>query len=449
MRKNLLAAAAAALLALCICSASADGYAQEIPLLAVGEDGTEYPSVTDGSYDRAELFAPGAVINLTSLEPEQKLYGLYLAWAAPPGNWLLLCDGVPRAHESNDYLHQYVPVEGGAQTVSVVLPDGEALCYVKAYTQGVPPENVQIWQPPCQQADLLLFPAHADDEILFFGGVLAEYAGQRHLSTQVVYFSEYHNVREHEKLDGLWACGVRNYPVSAPFPDIKPKTAAQARKLFDVEQATAFLVEQFRRFRPQIVVGHDVNGEYGHETHKLTAEIVRTALACSMDENAYPESAQAYGVWDVPKAYLHLWQENPIHLNCRKPLTAFGGQTALEAAANAYTKHVSQQWCWFYVSDENKYSIADFGLYRTTVGPDTQDDMMENLTSYEDQRRQERMRRVQKVMGRLRNALVEPTPPAARRSISSAPSLLGVGRNGVSHIARTLLGVIRSFGKTV
>ena len=440
MRKLLLTAGLLVFLAFGVCTVCADSYASEIPLQAVGEDGAEYPWVTDGSYDTMELFAPGTVLNLTAREPGQALWGLYLTWAAPPENWFLLADGKPLEREENRYLHQYVPVPEGAEKLSLVLPDGEALCYVKAYSRGLLPEEVQLWQPPCTQADVLLFPAHADDEILFFGGVLAEYAGERGLSTQVVYFSEYYGVREHEKLDGLWACGVRNYPVNAPFPDVKPETAEEARELFDVEQATAFLVEQLRRFRPQIVVGHDVNGEYGHETHKLVSQLLRTAVACSMDENAYPDSAAAYGVWDVPKAYLHLWGENPIRLNCRKPLEAFGGRTAVEAAAHAYTKHVSQQWCWFYVSDDYEYSIADFGLYRTTVGPDTGNDMMENLTSYARQRQQERLQKAQKMLEQLRSSLGAISPPEPR-PLPTRLSLLALGANALHYVARECMNI--------
>ena len=31
------------------------------------------------------------------------------------------------------------------------------------------------------------------------------------------------------------------------------------------------------------------------------------------------------------------------------------GMTAVEVATAAYKRHVSQQWCWFYVSDEYEY----------------------------------------------------------------------------------------------
>ncbi len=85
-------------------------------------------------------------------------------------------------------------------------------------------------------------------------------------------------MREHEKLDGLWADGLRNYPVSGDCPDIYADTLKQAQGQHDMEEVTGFLVEQIRRFRPQVVVTHDLNGEYGHGFHMLTAKAVTEAV---------------------------------------------------------------------------------------------------------------------------------------------------------------------------
>jgi len=51
-------------------------------------------------------------------------------------------------------------------------------------------------------------------------------------------------------------------------------------------------------------------------------------------------------------------------------LDYFDGKTALEMAEIGYSKHESQQYAWFYVSDEGKYDCSLFGLYKSTVGPD-------------------------------------------------------------------------------
>lgn len=368
--------------ALAVPTSATEKSAREVDIV-VTVDGEEKPGLTDGSYETLELLPREAQIRVQSPGGE-KMAGLYLTWAARPAPWTLTSGEGETEQGKNGFLHEYAFAEPAAD-FTITLGAGEALCDIRAYSEGVLPEDVQVWEPPCVQADLLLFPAHADDEILFFGGVLAEYGGQRGLNTQVAYFSEYNNVREHEKLDGLWASGIRNYPVHMGFTDVKPENQAQAREIFGEEKALECFVEQIRRFRPQICVGHDVDGEYGHATHIFVSDILRRAVDVSMDPAAYPDSALRYGLWDVPKTYLHLWKGSPIHLDCRKPLPAFGGRTALEVATNAYTRHVSQQWCWFYVSDDNAYSIADFGLYRSTVGTDTGNDMMEHLVPRRDQ----------------------------------------------------------------
>ncbi len=373
---------------------AAEEEAEELAVTVTAENGKKLARLTDGRYDTAVSLDAGSALTVAPKDPEAKIYGLYLAWAAPPGRWAVSYNGAFSGRGTDGFLHEYVPVAGGAESVTLTPREDEVLCYVKAYSSGALPGDVQVWEPACKRADLLLFSTHADDEILFFGGVLAEYAGERGLAVQVAYFSNYFGgtvVREHEKLDGLWACGVRNYPVNGPFPDQYAGTLAQAEKIYGRDEALAFSVEQIRRFRPQVCVAQDVDGEYGHGTHMLTAAAAQEAAERSMDAACCPESAEEYGTWDVPKTYLHLWKENPVRLDCRKPLSAFGGRTALEVAAEAYKKHVSQQWCWFYVSDDYAYSIADFGLYRTTVGADTGNDLMEHLTSYAEQERAERL----------------------------------------------------------
>lgn len=380
---------------------AAEGEAQEVKITVAAEDGKKLAKLTDGSYSTTASFPAETTLTVAAAGPEEKIYGLYIAWAAIPGPWTLSCGGtVFHSDTNNPFLHEYVQVEGGSGSVELTLEQDESICYIKAYGEGDLPGDVQVWSPPCYQsrADILLFSTHADDEILFFGGILPEYAGERGLRTQVVYFSNYFTgtvVREHEKLDGLWAAGVRNYPVNASFQDVYTNNLKHAKQVYDYDGALSFLVEQIRAFRPQICVAQDAGGEYGHGTHMLTSALMQEAVTVSMDPERFPESAQAYGAWDVPKTYLHLWKENPIVLDCRKPLDAFGGQTALEVATAAYKKHVSQQWCWFYVSDTYKYSIAEFGLFRTTVGTDTGGDMMEHLTSYAEQERLEAERKAE------------------------------------------------------
>lgn len=349
--------------------------------------------IKDGSYSTSITFTADNTLTITPADANDRIYGLYITWAARPGEWTLTYDGGTKKCGRNAFLHEYVEIPEGTTSAVIELSQKEKICNIDAYSAGTLPDDVQVWEPECARADMLVLSTHADDEILFLGGVLAQYAGEDKLDVQVVYFSNYFGgtvIREHEKLDGLWELGVRHYPVNGDFPDQYADDLAAAEKLYGHDEAAAFVVEQIRRFKPQVCVAQDTDGEYGHGTHKLTSAAMQEAVTVSMDSDKYPESAAEYGVWNVAKTYIHLYGENKIKLDCRQPLDNLGGRTALEAATAAYKKHVSQQWCWFYVSDTYEYSISDFGLYRTTVGEDTGNDMMEHITSYEEQEKQAR-----------------------------------------------------------
>jgi len=346
-------------------------------------------ALQDSSYSTTISCSESEQIIITSKDMMQ---GLYIEWAKEPSQWTLTYNGQTMVCGTQGFLHEYVAIPDGATTVTMTLSKSEKICGIIAYSAGILPTDVERWKPVCEKADILVLSTHADDEILFLGGVLAEYAGQEKLAVQVVYFSNYYNgtvIREHEKLDGLWAEGVRNYPVTGNFDDIYAADLASAEKTFGYDKTLSFVVEQIRRFKPQVCVGQDTNGEYGHGTHMLTSKALQEAITISMDGTKYPESAEKYGVHDVKKTYIHMYPENKLSLDCKKPLSEFGGKNAVEVAAAAYKKHVSQQWCWFYVSDSYEYSCADFGLCRTTVGNNTGNDMMENIISYQEQARQE------------------------------------------------------------
>lgn len=401
---HLLQAGAALLLGLVLLSPipcrAAGQTAASIPVTVTVDGQSVSEKILDGAYSTTASFPAGTTLTVSVKDPGDKIYGLYLVWAQNPGPWTLTCGGTQASFGTHGFLHEYVPIEGGAEQVSITLSQEESLCYLTAYSPGPLPDDIQVWEPECDRADLLLFSTHADDEILFFGGVLPEYAGERGLKVQLVYFSNYFlaggdRTREHEKLDGLWTAGVRQYPVNAPFPDYYSGSLAAAKELFGWDEPLAYLTEQIRKFKPQVCIAQDTDGEYGHGTHMLTSALMQEAVKTSMDPSFCPDSAETYGVWDVPKTYIHLYGENKISLDCRKPLEAFGGQTALEVATAAYKKHVTQQWCWFYVSDTYEYSIAEYGMCRSTVGADTGNDMMEHLVSYAEQDRLEAERKAE------------------------------------------------------
>lgn len=342
----------------------------------------------DGSYSTGQTFAGGADITVSSKDGTP-ISGIYIIWDSPVKPWRMTVGSGDISCGEYGFLHEYIPLEIPTASAVIHIPDGGIrISDIRIFGDGELPEDVQVWNLPVENADIMLVAAHADDEILFLGGIIPTYAVVREAEIQVVYMAEFWSttkVREHEKLDGLWEAGLRNYPVCGNFKDVYSKDIQTAEKQYSFEDMVEYLVGEIRRCKPQVIVTHDQNGEYGHGFHMLTSKAVVTAVEAAADETAYSVSLDAYGSWDVPKTYLHLYKENKIRLDLREPIDEMGGRTALEIAADAYKKHVSQQWCWFYVSDDYEYSCADFGLYRTKAGSDSGNDLLENIKTYREQ----------------------------------------------------------------
>lgn len=366
--------------------------ASEIEATITTSNGGSIANMTDNSYNTRKTFAKSDTINITS---SKYIYGIYIKWDTVPGEWTLTYNDQTVTYGKNGYLHEYVSLPGGSNNLTITLGSDEAICNLSCYSNGVLPSDVQVWDEPLDnKTDVLVFATHADDEALFLGGVLATYAGQEKLNVQVAYMCEFTStakIREHEKLDGIWVMGVRNYPVCGDFKDLYSESLEAAKKQYSYDKLKEYVAECMRRFKPLVVVSQDFKGEYGHGGHMIYAAAIADCLTISNDSTQFPESASKYGTWDVPKAYFHLYEQNKIKMNLRVPLTNMSNKTALEVAKEGYKQHVSQQWCWFYVDDEYEYSCADFGLYRTTVGNDTGNDMLENITTYKEKEEQERL----------------------------------------------------------
>lgn len=366
--------------------------ATSLSIELTNSNGKGYGNLRDNSYSTSVKYSAGDTISITTETP---MTGIYIVWGNKDvPSWKLTVNDKTKECGTKGFLHEYVSFDGESTSCTLTIANDCTMLELKVFSKGDLPADVQTWDEPCDKADLLVFSTHADDEILFLGGPIVKYAGQEKLKVQVVYLCHYWSgpygapVREHEKLDGLWHAGVRNYPVNMPFEDQYCTSLESAEKIYDISKIKESITENIRRFKPQIAVTQDFNGEYGHGGHMILAKALSESVKTSNDESVYTESVGKYGVWDVAKTYIHLYGENKIKLDLRQPLSNMGNKTALEIAKEAYKKHVSQQGYWFYVSDDNQYSCAEFGLYRTTVGDDVnKNDMMENIVSYAEQDR--------------------------------------------------------------
>lgn len=355
---------------------------------------TSLGCLADGNYRTRWASSSGNRARLEITAPEgQTIGGVYIQFYNSPcafevqtrdgsGVWTTVasCD--------TDYLTGYAQLPEGAQEV-VVRPQGNGnrliLAEAHVFGEGEAPDWVQQWQPPLEKADLLVISAHPDDEILFMGGTIPYYAGERGLAVQVAYLVPATPYRKLELLDGLWVCGERNYPDLGSFPD---RFSTSLRGMYQEEgwsrdRVLRHVTGLFRRYQPEVVVTHDVNGEYGHGAHKVAADAAQTCVALAADASWQHPKLEEKEPWQVKKLYLHLYEEGALRMDWRQPLTAFGGKTAFDIAEEAFACHISQQHTDYRVEDFGPYDNAKFGLAFTAVGEDVEkNDFFEHLSGY-------------------------------------------------------------------
>ena len=384
---------------------------------------TNLASMFDGKDSEGFFTQDNATLTLTS---EKGIGSLYIVFGKEYGTYKVTDNttGVSKTFGQNMFIHEFLDLSaafGTAPTsVTLCFESGSVGIYeLYAFTAGQTPEFVQKWNAPDDgKTDLVLFSTHGDDEQIFFAGILPYYAGELGYRVQVVYLTDHRNqtdVRIHETLNGLWAVGVTAYPVFGSYNDFFVETMEQAYWSFNNlgwtrEHLIGYVVEQLRRFKPLVVIGHDFNGEYGHGQHMAYADMLAAALEVSNDPKKYKESAEKYGLWDVPKAYFHLYEKNPIVMDWDQPLERFDGMTAFEVTRDlGYPCHESQYWDFAkYIigyrsaAAVNQYNPREYGLYRSTVGEDVQkNDFFENLTIYAEQERIAEEKRQQEEQARL------------------------------------------------
>ena len=375
-----------------------------LPLAALAEEATDITlecivnkqawnekkpdQVRDSNY---ATFYKGQAVTIQA--PEGREIGaLLIKWQVQPkANVVLLrSDDGSKFTELNraecKYAQQLLVLDSPEKIIRFKAASGQMeVNEIVVLTPGEIPAYIPQWKDAPEKVDLMLFSTHPDDEVLWFGGLLPTYAGEQDKEVLVInaVFGTYR--RKLELLDSLWTCGVDNYPIFFGFADnrgsLKEIKAKWQGKAYHPDNGP---IEVIRQYKPDVVVLQDFQGEYGHNAHILFAQLASNGVENAAISGKHKDSEKKYGLWDVPKTYVHLYGENQIRMDWNVPLEAFGGKTGLEVAAEALECHVSQMdenaaWQMADVSS-GQYDNGLFGLWRTTVGPDVVgNDLFENI----------------------------------------------------------------------
>lgn len=306
-----------------------------------------------------------------SISLKEPVYGMYICFDDDPKQWTLTeytanFETETRIVDSR-YLHQFIPLNGATQLRIEPVNNKKEWFAIKElflFTQGDLPRYVQVWEEPKQKNDVLALFAHPDDEMLFLGGVIPTFAGELGQDVVAAVITPSNKLRKSELLNALWTAGLKTYPEFGPFPDKWSNKLNDAYKYFGKSKVRGYVVELFRKYKPDAVFTHDINGEYGHGMHRMCADAALMAFDTALDPEKYSESAELYGAFGVKKLYLHLYDENPVEFDWDEPLSNFSGLTGFEVAQAGYFCHKSQhRYKQFSVEPkDSRYSCYLFGL---------------------------------------------------------------------------------------
>ncbi len=362
--------------------------------------------ITDGKYtsfwESSSTKDPWIIIS-----SDKPVYGLYLCFQKMPDSyviqkangddWVTVAEGGnPRFH------HAFFRLDGLKKIRIISTMDKKNVMgfnEIYAFGEGEIPDWVQQWKEPSGKTDILFLATHPDDDVLFLGSAITWYAAEQRKNIIVAYLTSSNTTRRSEALNGLWTMGVRVYPEFGPFADKysnPPKIERAYKDMGGQEKVLDWVTEMYRKYKPEVVVTQDQEGEYGHPQHKMLVDAAMKCFDRAADEVSGPESVAQYGTWEVKKLYLHLYglRAESTAFNWDLPLASMGGRTANEVSEEAFAKHVTQagkghkyggKRVVFSVDEYGvkRYPNNVFGLYDSRVGPDeTHQDFLEHIETF-------------------------------------------------------------------
>lgn len=170
-------------------------------------------------------------------------------------------------------------------------------------------------------ASILVISAHPDDETLFCGGTLAMYAQKEHdvfilettrgeggevgdppLTTREN-LAAFREGEVHQAADILGVRDIFFLPYIDPFMEINGIARRIDAPLADFSAAIETYIQ---KIKPQLVITHGSNGEYGHPQHIYTHRATRLALNSSRHSTAL----MSWSAWHTPTAHERILNED-------------------------------------------------------------------------------------------------------------------------------------------
>ena len=349
----------------------------------------DLPNITDGKYTTQWKSSRRGYLEITAPENE-KIHGLYVSFGHFITNWCIEAQDESgnwvSVYETTDqFYNQYIPLTDGYDCIrfKCLTPDNDHALYVTelhVLGEGDVPSWVQQWKNFESKADLVLMVTDPGDEYLFFGGLIPYYIAQGKEVMLCVIVNTAAQYKS-ELLDGLWHCGMTNYPYIAYFRPNMEKTAKAQYERWSEVQFVRHVSRIVRIYEPNVLVTHSAGGEGIDGGHRVCADAAVRSVRLAMDDK-YDQGYgyKIYGNYQLPKLYLHDPTDGEVTLDFNQPLDFYGGKTAFEIANEAYAMQSFQRKLSKELRTDGVFNGAAYTLRFTDVGEDThKNDLFENI----------------------------------------------------------------------
>jgi LmbE family N-acetylglucosaminyl deacetylase len=270
---------------------------------------------------------------------------------------------------------------------------------------------------PEMKMDIMVIAAHPDDEAIFFGGAIPYYAQVLKKNIILVNMTtdwltrtgerkKNSYIREEELREASIRYGLKQEPIFAllqqnnkfwPIEGTWDRWSDYVRNSRGIAEgkyrSSRFLAEQIRKYKPDVIMTHGLNGEYDNPDHQATAfsAIAAFDLAAGketiLDDGETPSlylSAEGVSgeIWQVKKLYLHYsadhsetginhlfhdyWEDKSIAESSPRETANYG----LKAHSSQGEHFVSSVYDNRGRASFSRYPSELWTLYRSEVGAD-------------------------------------------------------------------------------
>ena len=311
--------------------------------------------LSDQRYNSRISFKSGETLELTLASGAK---GVYVAWYAAPESALveaLDASGtvLSSTEASADLLNDYYVLPEGSARLRISGQKPFAISELSVYNTQSAPEQLHVMTAQQSNPKVMLIAAHTGDEAYYFGSLLPFLTGG---DAAIVFLSSESRQMQQQTIEGLYSLGCRTQPVFGGFQYYRTTLGIdKIFGLFDKVTVSDWFTRLIRRYQPETIITHSVEGEDGDGVHLLTATQTLQAVTNAADASREYISERAYGVWQVQAVYQHLSSGDAPLYDTASPISAFGGASANSLAQAVFDRYPSFALYHATVSDSPYY----------------------------------------------------------------------------------------------